>query len=133
MIHEYKIAELLSDFLRCRLSYKGRHEFLVAAATLDKRGNIIAIGQNSFTKTHPLMKSYSNRIEGKHKIYLHAEISALIKSKRRVYSMVVVRITRTKKFALSKPCPVCQLAIKESDIRKVYYTNDAGELVLLNQ
>ena len=67
-----------------------------------------------------------------YKEYLHAEIGAIIKSGRKVaYAIVVVRMTPGGKFANAKPCPVCQLAIKESGIQEVWYSNDSGNLELM--
>ena len=43
-------------------------------------------------------------------------------------TMYVARLTRTDRISLSKPCIECQKAIWDAGIRKVFYTDYAGEL-----
>jgi tRNA(Arg) A34 adenosine deaminase TadA len=104
---------------------KDGRKFYVTAATLDKRGRIIAIGDSSPVKTHPLMKRYCHLIN-KYKIYLHAEISALVKSHREVDSLIVVRVNKHKQIASAKPCPICMAAIRDAKVRIIYYTCEGG-------
>lgn len=128
MVNEKDITELLRNRIISSNQYlKGDQEFYVAAASLDKRGRIIAIGFNSPEKTHPLMKWYCQNLNN-HKIYLHAEISALVKSQRRIDTLVVVRVNKHRQMALAKPCPVCQLAIQDAQIRTVFYTRNESTI-----
>lgn len=54
----------------------------ITATIYDKRGKIIAIGKNSYIKTHPKMKEYAIKNSEPYKQVLHAEIAALIKCKK---------------------------------------------------
>ncbi len=67
-----------------------------------------------------------------HKVFLHAEIAALVRAKREVHTLIIARILHGNgNIATSKPCPVCEAAIKAAGVKKVYYTNENGELILL--
>jgi deoxycytidylate deaminase len=106
-------------------------EFFLIAATLDKRNRIISIGENSLTKTHPLMYLYSNKVQLQHKIYLHAEVSALVKSYTKAQSILVIRVNREGNFAMACPCPICMMAIKEAGIKKVWYSSRDGDISMM--
>jgi len=111
--------------------------YFVGAIILDKQGNIISTGFNNFTKTHPYQKELSDKVETTtnktHQIFLHAEISALVKCHKKAYSIIVARIGKDENvYRLAKPCPICQQAIKEAEIKNVFFTNCKGELVLLD-
>lgn len=109
-------------------------QFNLGAVVVDKRGNPLAYGFNSYSKTHPIQKLYNKNINDD-AIFLHAEISALVKCinvPQEAYGMIVARLGKDGKIKLAKPCRGCFAAIKDSKINKVYYTNDKGELVLLD-
>ena len=54
----------------------------VAAIITDKRGNILSEGINSYEKTHPLQAQLASKFKKhSHRVFLHAEISALIRDK----------------------------------------------------
>lgn len=62
----------------------------------------------------------------------HAETRALGRvphdAKGCAEELVVVRARKSQKYGLSKPCPACQLAIREANIRVVYYSTDGDVL-----
>lgn len=62
----------------------------------------------------------------------HAEIRALKRiphdARESATVIVVVRAMKRKKFGLSRPCPDCQRAIREANIKIVYYSLD-GEVL----
>ena len=95
----------------------------VVAFALDRKVRLLAIGFNSYVKTHPYQKRCARKAGDAFKQYLHAEISAIIKAKQQVHSIVVVRISKAGDFMLAKPCPVCYLAIQEAGINNVYYSS----------
>jgi len=116
----------------------GDAKYVVGSFAYDKRGSLISKGVNSFVKTHPYQKKMadiaSRNSERNHecRIYLHAEISALIKAKRPVETLIVARIRHyDNTLAMARPCPVCAEAIRQAGVKKVYFTNDSGELVLM--
>lgn len=94
----------------------------VVAFALDRKGHLVSIGFNSYVKTHPYQKRCARKAGDAFKQYLHAEISAIIKAKQQVHSIVVVRISKAGDFMLAKPCPVCYLAIEEAGIKNIYYS-----------
>lgn len=95
------------------------------ASVYDKRGNLLGVGYNSYTKTHP-RQAYFARLAGvERKTYLHAEIAAIIMAGRtgtRLHSIRVERWGRAGESRLAKPCPVCALAIEAAGIKEVSYT-----------
>ena len=48
------------------------------ATIYDKRGNILSIGYNSYTKSHPYQAKLAALVDEPYKIYLHAEIQAIV-------------------------------------------------------
>lgn len=99
----------------------------ITALAYDKRGRLLSVGHNSYTRTHRLQAHYTN-LSGGHPsaIYLHAELCALIKARKRVHKLVVLRFNKDGSPALAKPCPACQLAIRHFNVKHVEYsTNEA--------
>ena len=97
-------------------------KYEITALAYDKRGKLLSVGQNSYTKTHPLQAKLGRKSGKPNAIYLHAELAALLKSKEQVHKLVVVRYDKDGKPALAKPCPSCQLAIKQFQVKQVEYT-----------
>lgn len=100
----------------------GKHN--LTAIVKDRRGRILAIGKNSYVKTHPIMAKASKATQSAHRTYLHAEVAALLKVKdwSKAFSMEVFRYTKDNKPALAKPCSCCQWVIKQTGIKKVSHT-----------
>jgi len=86
------------------------------------------VQQNLESKSHPLQASFAIRAGFPEKIYLHAEIAALIKCKEDVDTIVVARVNNQGKLRMAKPCPICTLALKEAGITNVHYTTNHGFL-----
>ena len=104
-----RLASYLSD-----APYPGKK----LAAVIHKGKQVLALGINSFEKTHTLQG------EGVRQ-YLHAEVAALLK--RRHYddlsfcSITVYRESHGLP-ALAKPCSQCQRIMKDMGIKKVYFS-----------
>lgn len=96
--------------------------FEITALAYDKKGNLISIGRNSYTKTHPLMAKYGRRSGKPAAIFIHAELHALIKARQQVHKLVVLRYNKDGTPALAKPCAACQLAIKDFGVAIVEHT-----------
>ena len=96
----------------------------VTALIYDRKGRIISMGKNSYVKTHPLQAKYANEVGLEHKIFLHAEIDALVRLKdwTRAHRMVITRIGKRGDELLAKPCPVCERAIKSAGITEIEHT-----------
>lgn len=82
------------------------------------------MGKNSYVKTHPLQAKFAQEVGLDDKVFLHAEVDALVRLKdwSRAHKIVVTRINRHGKPLLAKPCKVCQHAIKLAGIRHVEHT-----------
>ena len=111
-----------------RESVDGTKRYYVLAATLDKHHNIIAEAENSYVKTHPLQAQLAERAGRPCKGYLHAEIGALVKSYAKAEAIMVVRSTRKGLTKCAKPCDICMMALKQAGVRKIYYSDDEGNI-----
>lgn len=134
-MNEYKALSKLRTYLieRKESIIVDDNKYVVGAFAFDSRGMILAKGTNSFVKTHPRQKQLADCVGLEHKIYLHAEVSAIVKSSAKIDTLIVTRILQhTDEIAMARPCPVCCEAIRQAGIKKVYFTNEEGELVLLN-
>lgn len=90
---------------RRRNKYKQVH-----ASTYDKKGNLISEAKNNYHKTHPIQAHFASLVGEPHRIFLHAEILALLRAgSRNVHSIHVSSV----------PCNVCMAAIKAWKIPKI--------------
>jgi len=126
---EYTILNLLIK--KMKQENKEKCKFNMMSVSLDRKGNIVAFGKNSYCKTHPKMALY-NKNYNEFKIFLHSEIDCLIRSKKEPYTLIVARIGKKGEIRIAKPCPVCLEAIKHSTVKQVFFTNSYGSLELLN-
>lgn len=130
----YKHLEKLQDKLINLYNERNgieRNRHLLGAIALDNHGRIISYGFNSYNKTHPHQAKFAIRLNKPDKVFLHAEISCMIKADKKIETLIVTRLNRSKKCCMAEPCPVCKLAIKEAGIENVYYTNYSGNLILM--
>jgi deoxycytidylate deaminase len=95
----------------------------VACIITDKRGNVISQGMNS-NKSHPIQAKFAKLVGKEEKIYLHAEISALVKCHKEPHTIYVARITQAGNMGIAKPCLICQEAIRQAGVKFVVYTDD---------
>ncbi len=94
---------------------------VIAIAT--KRNRIVAIGRNSYVKTHPRQAHFARLAGQPKKEYLHAEIAALIRAPRDADTLFVLRFDKQGNPACAAPCPVCRLAIAAFNPNlKVFWT-----------
>jgi deoxycytidylate deaminase len=104
--------------------YKPRRKYKITATIFDKHGRILAQESNSYTKTHPYQAKLAARAGKPNKVYLHAEIKAIIKAQKfgEPYKILIERYNSEGEPVLAKPCEICQLAIKEAGIKRIEYT-----------
>ena len=97
---------------------------ILTARCFDKKGRLLSTATNSYSKTHPLQAYFAERVGHRAKIYLHAEIAAIIKAgDKQIHKIIITRYSpRTHKALNAKPCPICQEAIKAFGIPFVSYT-----------
>jgi deoxycytidylate deaminase len=100
-----------------------RHGCIIA-----KRSRAIGYGWNK-GKTHPAAVScYSQCI--------HAELSAMIGVNRDQLigaDLFVARVKRSEgePLGMSKPCPHCMKMIIAAKIRRIYFTNETGQVEMI--
>ena len=101
-------------------------KYKLVAIITDKKGHILSIGKNSFSKSHPTQAYYAEKVGNRHCIFLHSEIDAIIKLKYTDIpnSIYIVRINQKGEPLLSAPCEICQRAIKDVGIKNIYYTEN---------
>lgn len=96
---------------------------VVYAKAYDKRGTLIASATNSYTKTHPLMLYFGKQVGITYKVFLHAELAALLKCGAVApHTLVVSRQTKDGVPALAKPCAICERAIAAWGVKRVEYS-----------
>lgn len=103
----------------------GRKAFTVTSAFVyDKKGRLLAAAQNNYHKTHPLQAKHAAAVGEPEKIYLHAEIAALIKCDWKLaHRIVVTRYHRqTGEEINAAPCPICRDLIKQTNIKVIAHT-----------
>lgn len=120
---DWKSSKLLFTYLQTlAFTHPGASGYKLAACLSSRSG--MAFGVNSY-KTSPLQVRYSSN---PHRVHLHAEIEALSRGTRKCKgnvegsTMYVVRMTKSGKVAMSKPCDGCIAALLEFGIDKVYHT-----------
>jgi hypothetical protein len=97
---------------------------VLTARCFDKKGRLLSTATNDYKKTHPIQKYFAERVGHNAKIFLHAEIAAIIKAGDvSIYKIVITRFSpKTHRALNAKPCPICQEAIKAYGIKLVSYT-----------
>jgi tRNA(Arg) A34 adenosine deaminase TadA len=93
----------------------------VYAIISDKKGNLLSEGHNDYSKSSPHMKKYSDEVGLYGKIYWHAECRAVhyLPKNKKAYKISIARVNKLGEFLPSKPCPVCENAIKKAGINIV--------------
>jgi deoxycytidylate deaminase len=96
---------------------------------LDKNNRVVSIGFNS-DKTHPTQWRYATHVGNEKACHLHAEIAALVRLRRHQtpHTAIVVRLLANGNRSMAKPCKICQAALIDIGIEKVYFTNKKGEV-----
>lgn len=102
----------------------GKVKHNITAIVYDRKGRIVSMGKNSYFKTHPLQAKYAQEVGLEEKIFLHAEVDALVKLKdwKRAHKIVITRFGKTGEPLLAKPCKVCEHAIRLAGIEHIEHT-----------
>ncbi len=104
-----------------------KKRFNITATILDKHGKVISVGHNSYVKTHPLQAQLAHKVGKDKKVFLHAEVAAIIKAGKRIKKAHTIYITRynAKGDPVNAcPCAICSSLIHAVRIPNVVYTND---------
>jgi deoxycytidylate deaminase len=96
----------------------------ITAIVYDKRDRILSVGRNSYIRTHPLQAKAAKAVGEPSKIYLHAEIAAIIKLRdwNKAHRIVVTRFNKYGLPMLAKPCRCCQHVIRQTGIKEIEHT-----------
>lgn len=101
-----------------------KRKYCITAIIRDKRRHIISRANNSYIKTHPLQAKYAKKVGKEKKVYLHAEILAILRAGKRIskaFSIEIFRFDRKGNTKLAKPCPICMELIKTTPIKEIIY------------
>jgi tRNA(Arg) A34 adenosine deaminase TadA len=100
-----------------------RKKHVVSAIVYDKKGRRIAGAVNNYRKSHPIQAHFASLAGSKERIYLHAEIAALLRCGTHIpHTLVVNRLNAKGESVCAKPCEVCSLAIKHWKIARVVHS-----------
>lgn len=101
---------------------KRKHK--VFAFCYDKRGNLLSEGHNSYVKTHPIQAKFAKLVGQPSRIYLHAEVAAILKAPNinKIHRIFVVRYNRQGHALPAKPCPICQAFIEDAGIKVIEHS-----------
>lgn len=96
----------------------------VTAVITDRRGRVLAVGQNSYVKTHPYQAKIAKQVGEDQKIFLHAEIHAITRCKdlSKAHKISIFRYNKLGFPVLAKPCEICSTAIRAAGIFNIEHT-----------
>lgn len=87
--------------------------------------NVAGLSQSAaiHTSKHIHCKHQSQHVGKQHKIYLHAEIDAIIRAKEQhIHKLFISRIGKSNQYLNAKPCSICAKAISLYGITHVEHT-----------
>jgi tRNA(Arg) A34 adenosine deaminase TadA len=103
----------------------------LCAFILNKNQRIISIGVNSYKRTSPYQQRIANKINSPEVSYLHAEIHAILKARRKQGKFIfIARLLKSGHLSLARPCAVCAVALKEAGIKFMVYTESETKTVI---
>lgn len=108
-------------------------DFKVGAILICKK-HVIAESCNFDRRTHPVQSKWALRAERNYgedlskKTYLHAEIGALIKARKKADTIVICRVggLSGKDLLNARPCRICEGFIVSSGVKHVHYSTADG-------
>lgn len=100
------------------MSKKKTFRHNLKAVIFNKKGHVLSTGFNNYLKTHPYMKKLAVRNLTPEKLYLHAEVAAILRCKdlSKAHRILITRVGKSGDLLLAKPCKICQTAIKAAGI-----------------
>jgi hypothetical protein len=104
----------------------GNNQFKHVSIILSNK-SIVAIGVNSYTKTHPFNKF--NNYSGE---FIHSELDAYCKVRHKNTNLILLnfRFNNQYKLNLAKPCKYC-IGWCYEVFDKIYYSTEWGDLCKL--
>ena len=111
--------------LASRISYQSDHQH--------RHGAVLVKGSRIINASHNKMKfnSFASRFFPRQKEWatIHAELGSILNVERKNTegaTVYVVRMSIEDKLRMSKPCEMCQAAMKWVGIKKVVYSTNTG-------
>ena len=97
---------------------------ILTAVITDKRGMVLSVGKNSYSKTHTFQAKHAAKVGLEKKIYIHAEIDSILHCRdlSKAHKISVFRYGANGRPLNAKPCPICMSAIEEAGIKHIEYT-----------
>jgi tRNA(Arg) A34 adenosine deaminase TadA len=85
---------------------------------------VLSVGKNNYLKTHPYQAKLAAKMGEHYRIFLHAEISALIRLKEpeKAYRILVTRFGKKGAPLNAKPCRICAEALSIAGIKLIEHT-----------
>jgi len=96
--------------VRKLLESSGERKQRVVAIAL-RKGKILAIGYNSYTRSHAFQRRVGRLSHEPEKKYLHAEVAALLRCRVPPDTLMVGRLSKRGELVMARPCDCCRLAI----------------------
>lgn len=93
-----------------------KKRYLIKAETFSASGKKLSEAYNNYSKTHPIQAHFAVLAGQPARVYLHAEILAIIRAADK--PIHTIRITNLSG-KLSNPCPVCMKAISAYGISRI--------------
>lgn len=98
----------------------------------DRKGNLLSHAENSYVRTHPIQAYFAKKVGLASKVYLHAEIAAIIRAgDKKIHTLHVFRRNKEGKLLNAKPCPICYSAMIAYGVNKCYYSGHNGNIECL--
>ena len=102
-----------------------KKRYTVIAHAFDKRGRLLAVATNSYTKTHPIQAYYAEKVGHPHQPFAHAEILCMLRCKdKKIHKLMIFRYGNNGELVCAKPCPICQEAIAAYQPTEVWYSDN---------
>ena len=122
-------TKILKQLYEYALEDRGYKRYYLAAALVHKR-EILSIGWNSYSKSHPLQKKFAHtegRAFPEGRVFLHAEIDAFrryLRYNRTISERVTVYTCHAGKYGWrpARPCPGCMGALHFYGIERVIFS-----------
>jgi cytidine deaminase len=91
----------------------------ITAILFDKRGRPLSIGRNSYTKTHPMQAQAAEAAGEPYKVFLHAEIDAIVRCRdmSKAHRIVVMRYNKKGEPMNAAPCHICQRFLSQFNLK----------------
>lgn len=96
-----------------------KKKYTILAETYTSSGRRISYAYNNYNKTHPIQSHFAKLANQPARIYLHAEILAIIRAgSQKIHTIKITNLSGK----LSSPCPVCMKAISAYGIQRIICT-----------